>query len=291
MIPRYRLILLFLLVAAGSAVGQNAEEHDSLVAWYNEHYPFFTMTDSVFTMTSEFRLPEGYRLLETARLSPFQKWIAGFPLWHRWKSVGSQMQKELIPYDSLSRVVHLPWRGTVNRDYGIPIRILAEWLRFQKREQDLKVYPFGGDALTFEDFLGGELHMDRLGQPFFKPTEPTVPDISDYYRFMALCMEYVRYSGLVRNSDSIAAQDVLPGDLFVAHNKNGTRGCAYVVMQVIESNTGERLYAVATGCPQACDFHIPLLTKDRDRPWVTTEQIEQLGAEYPYSGFFRMRIR
>jgi len=291
MIRRYGLILLISLVAAGSAWGQEASGKDSLITWYKAHYPFVTMSDSIFTMSSEFELPDGFRPLDSAELSPFQQWIGNFPLWHRWKSVGSQMRREIISRDSVARVVHLPWRGRNNRDYAIPIRILAEWLHHQDREYDLKVYPSGGKALTFENFLGGELRLNRLGEPYFKPTETTVPDVSDYYRFMGICMDYLSYSGLVRNCDTITATDLRPGDLFVAHNDNGSRGCAYMIMQVLENADGSRLYSVATGCPKACDFHMPLLTDDRDRPWITIQRIEQLGVEYPKAGFFRLRIR
>ena len=106
---------------------------------------------------------------------------------------------------------------------------------------------------------------------------------------MKVCMHNTSYASLAANCDSVATTDLAPGDLFVAHDERGGAGVAYVVMHLLVNDKGSRLYTVATGCSSACDFHIPLLTEDKDQPWITADQIQSLANELPFSGFFRFR--
>lgn len=290
-----KAIVAGLLVGAMSLVGAIVQaappEPSGIVAWYQQHYPFVTMTDSVFTFKTEFVLPDGFRPLDSASLSPFQNWVANFPLWHRWRSVGSWKGQKVYEADSIARPVHLPYRGPEQKDFNIPLRILAEWLFLLKREADLVYYPHAGDSLTYSDWLGGQLRLDRWGHPYIKKGEGRTATDGEYYRFMRACMDYSSYSGLTRNCDTLHTAQVLPGDLFVAHDQTGRKGVAYVVLQVLQNSTGQRLYAVATGCPDACDFHIPKLTEDRNCPWITLEKLQSLGKDWPQSGFFRLKIK
>ncbi len=286
---RPTIVMLILLVLVGSAAGQDPTAKDSLIGWYSQHYPFLNMTDSVFTFSSEFTLPDGYQSLDSAKMTDFQQWVSNFPLWHRWKSVGAQTNGNLIGYDSISRVVHLPWGGLRNHDFAVPVRILAEWLHYQKREMSLAVLPTKGELLSYGDFLGGDLLLNRLGEPFFQPGETKEASNAHYYRFISTCMDYLSYKGIVRNCDSLKVEALRPGDLFVAHDQKGRKGRAYVVMHVVENDAGQSLYAVATTCSRSCDFHIPKLTDDRDQPWISREQIADLGADFARSGFFRLR--
>ena len=286
---RVTVVMLVIFVLIGSAAGQNPTEKTGLLGWYSQHYPFMTMTDSVFTFTSEFTLPEGFQSLDSSKMTDFQQWVSNFPLWHRWKSVGTQTNSNLIVYDSVARVVHLPWAGLRNHDFAVPVRILAEWLHYQNRETSLAVFPSHGEQLSYVDFLGGDLLLNRLSEPFFQPGETKEASGTHYYRFIATCMDYLSYKGLLRNCDSLNEENLRPGDLFVTHDKRGRKGRAFVIMHVIENAAGKTMYAVATTCSRSCDFHIPLLTEDRDQPWISRERIKQLGADFPYFGFFRLR--
>jgi hypothetical protein len=281
--------MLVVMVMTGSAAGQKPSEMDGIVGWYAKHYPFVTMTDSVFTFASEFTLPDGYRSLDSSRMTVFEQWVSNFPLWHEWKSVGAQTDGNLIGYDSISRVVHLPWGGLRNRDFTIPMRILAEWLFYHHRETSLSIFPTKGEPLKYVDFLGGDLLLNRLGEPFFKPGDTKAASPGEYYQFFATCVNYLSYKGLLRNCDSLTKETLRPGDIFVAHDKKGRKGCAFVIMHVIENDAGQSMYAVATSCARSCDFHIPMLTEDRHQPWISRAKIAELGADFEHSGFFRVR--
>jgi hypothetical protein len=270
------------------AVGQ--ADKDSLVAWYHKHYPFATMDDSIFTFETEFELPVGFQPLDSSRLTPFQNWIANFPLWHRWKGLGSWRNMMLAEPDSITRCLHLPYRGPRQKHYNIPLRIITEWLYKHERYFDLVWLPHKGDTITYDDFLGGELRLTRYGEPFFTEGERREPDDYEYYDFMGICMDYNSPLGLTRNCTEIQPKELLPGDLLVGHDDVGKKGHTWVVVQVIENGAGERRYVVATGCDEACDFYIPKLTDDRSRPWLTLEQATELVASWPHHGCYRLNL-
>jgi len=284
-------VISLLMTTACSASAQHTADTAAILKWYYVHYPFVTMKDSIFTFESEFKFPEGFHRPDSSELTPFQNWVSHFPLWHRWKPVGNWKGGKEFESDQISRAVHLPWKGERHTDQTIPVRILGEWLYYQHREPDLKIVPKIGDTLRYEDFLGGQLLFNNHMAPFFKPTVRRPNSASEFYHFLMICLDQTSYASLTANCDSVSADSVEPGDLFVAHDESGRRGRVYVVMVKLVDDHGNRLYTVASGCPEACDFHIPLLTEDRDSPWVTVEKIEQLAPEYPQRGFFRLRVQ
>jgi len=283
-------LCLFLTFLAG-AYCQEEQDSGSLRDWYLERYDFFSIKDTVFTFETEFEIPEGYRRPDSTSLSPFQNWVSHFPLWHRWKPIGMWKGRKVFEADEVSRAVHLPWKGRFFKDYTIPLRILAEFLHYQHCEFELFVIPILGDTLWYEDWLKGEPYSTGRGEVFIKPTEEREHDPYEYYRFLAFCMRNTSYRSLAENCDSVAEGEVAPGDLFIAHDEKGRTGCVYVVVHMLVNDASERLYAVATGCSEACDFHIPLFNNNRNYPWVNLERIKALGSDQPYSGFFRFRIQ
>jgi len=279
------------LIIVGQAAAQQPKDTAEILKWYYEHYPFVTMKDTIYTFETEFILPEGFYRPDSSELTPFQNWVSHFPLWHRWKPVGHWKGGKMYERDEISRAVHLPWKGNRFTDQTIPLRILGEWLYYRHRESELRILPRAGDTLRYEDFLSGDLRFNNRMEPFFEPSEKRQPTPREYYRFMLFCIDQTSYKSLVANCDSIAPQDLAPGDLFIAHDETGRRGRVYVVLLKLLNKKGDRRFVVACGCEEACDFHIPLLTEDRNRPWVTATDIGQLGEDHPHQGFFRMRIQ
>ena len=104
-------------------------------------------------------------------------------------------------------------------------------------------------------------------------------------------MRNTSYQSLAENCDPIVDREVAPGDLLIAYNERGSAGVAYVVMNMMVNDAREKLYVVATGCSEACDFHIPLFNDNRNYPWITVERIKALGSDMAYSGFFRLKIK
>ncbi len=281
-------VLMIIFTAAYSRQGP---QPDTLRDWYVKHYDFFTIKDTVYTFETEFEFPDGYRRPDSTDLTPFQNWVSRFPLWHQWKPIGMWRGSKMFEADQVSRAVHLPWRGKVFRDYAIPLRILAEFLRYKHCEFDLHVIPKSGDTLRYEDWLNGKPAYTSSGEVFFKPSEERGHDDIEFYRFLDLCMRNTSYLSLVENCDSITENEIAPGDLFIAHDDKGNTGLVYVIINMLVNKDDKKLFAVATGCPEACDFHIPLLSDNRNYPWIPSKRIRALGHDMPHSGFFRLRVR
>ncbi len=287
---RSGLVVIILTLSFTTAEAQNSSDVSPLLKWYYDNYPFMTMKDTVYTFESEFIFPEGFRRPDADELTPFQNWISRFPLWHQWRGVGYWKGGKMYEYEEISRPIHLPWRNSYFTDNTIPLRILAEWLYYTNRFSAFRIIPKAGDTLRFEDFLGGELRYNNRMEPFFVPGEKREPSPREFYKFVALCMQMTTYRSLAANCDPIAPSELRPGDLIIAEDETGRKGRVYIIMLMLVNNSGEKRYVVGCGCQEACDFHIPLLTDDRHRPWLETKDLKKLGDDYIKSGFYRLRI-
>ncbi len=257
---------------------------------YKQNYDFVTMPDTIFTFESEFTLPEGYRHVDSSKLTPFQNYVANFPLWHRFVPVGSFKGTRVYEREQISRPVHLPYSGPAFTGQNTPIRILAEYLHDRGREFDLAVVPSAGDTMTYAKWLSHDLFFGRNNAVQFKPGEPKDTTLKEYYTFMRFCLENTSFQSLAYNCDSVKSNKLKPGDLFVAHDVDGKKGVVYIIMHMLENKKGKRLFAVATGCPEACDFHMPLFNNDKNNPWLTAAQIYELNGDYPLRSFLRFKI-
>ncbi|MBU8934725.1 MAG: hypothetical protein KOO62_12070 [candidate division Zixibacteria bacterium] len=278
-------LLLQLVLVAG--IQAQSDPGEQMAAAFAEKYPFFTMKDTAFSFEGEFDLPDGYSWPDSAKLTPYQSWISGFPLWHRHKPVGVWKGGKEFESKDISRVVHLPWKGPTFSDVGFPLYILAEYLVHTHREVDLAIALKGGDTFDYPTWLHSKETLSGLGKVMFRPSEPRDSSANEYYRFLNMLQRHSTYKSLATNCDSVAIKDVAPGDIFIGYNEIGAKGAVYFVLNMITNVTGERLYCVATGCPVACDFHIPLVNLDRDDPWITASRMLELVADYSHHGSFR----
>jgi hypothetical protein len=272
-------------------LAQSGEDKAGINYRYTQAYYFITMEDTIFTFESEFVLPEGYRHADSSELSPFQNYVANFPLWHKDLPIGNFKGGIEFEKTEISRPVHLPHQGLAFTDRAIPIRILAEYLHDNSRELELEILPINGDTLKFSKWMHNEVFYGPRKFVKYREIEPRDSTLNEYYSYMKTCMRNTNYQSLTYNCDPVDIDDVLPGDIFVARNENGRKGKVYVVIHMLVNGQKDKLYAVATGCEKACDFYIPLFNNDRNNPWLTVSQISELKTNYPISGFFRLQIR
>jgi len=106
-----------------------------------------------------------------------------------------------------------------------------------------------------------------------------------------MAMEHSSYKSLAANCDSITIEELAPGDLVITHDQKSKNGRVFLVLNMIENTKGNRLYALATGCSNACDFHIPLFNMERNNPWIDGDKINKILTEYPLSGLLRWKIK
>jgi hypothetical protein len=289
MIPTL-LVLGFLWLSCPALAGDNPPAGIDR-AWYVKHYDFMAIPDTFFTYEQQFKIPEGFHRPDSAALTPFQYWVSHFPIWHDGKSVGAIGGSILYDYHKICRAVHLPWRQRTFTDRAIPIRILAEWLRYRHREYDFQVIPKKGQLLTYRDWLKGTPVYNSDMKVSLKPAPQRDSSAYEFYDFLELCMYNTSYRSITQNCDSIPEAEVAPGDIYAGYDETGKKGFTYVIMNVFLNSAGEKLYAVATGCPLACDFHMPLVNNDRNNPWLTLAGVRALAPGTANTGFFRFRIR
>jgi hypothetical protein len=287
-----RLVIFLTVLVQSVSFGLAQEQTDSagINYRYKQIYGFVTMPDTIYTFESEFVLPDGFRHADSSELTPFQNYVANFPLWHRFMPVGSSFGKRVYEREQISRPVHLPYSGPAYTDKAAPIRILAEYLLDHNREFELSVIPDAGDTMTYQKWLTHDIFYGPTKNVQFKQSNPKDTSLKEYYTFMRFCLENTSYKSLAYNCDSITAAELRPGDLFVANDENGRKGVVYVVMHMIQNAAGQKLYAVATGCERACDFHIPLFNGDKNNPWISADKILELGHNFPHLSFLRLKI-
>lgn len=287
---RIKQIILFTLIAmtAISVQAEKTEEFKKQLKYYQETYSFISMKDTVFTFESEFIIPENYHKVDSSQLSPFSNWISNFPIWHHTKSVGKLGRAKLFNYDKVSRVVHLPWSGDTHTDYGIPIRILAEYLLYTKQDNKLLIMPAKGDSISYQNWLTGKISTSYRKGLFLIPGEKRKPNLKEYYRYLSHLTHHSNFNGLIKICTPIARDETAPGDMYIATDKNGNKGNVYFIMNMIENDSGNKLFIIATGCEKSCDFYIPLFNDDRQNPWITLSEIKKLSEFTVGSGFYRL---
>jgi len=286
------ITLLFTILTSTFCFGGNNPPEDIDFQWYKKHYDFIVFEDTFYTYEGEFVIPEGFHRPDSASLTPFQYWVSHFPIWHATKSVGGWGGWKKYEFREICRAVHLPWQSRFFKDCSIILRMAAEYLRLNHREYDLKVIPQkGGELLTYEKWLGGKPLYDSHKVLSFLITESRDSSVYEFYKYLKLCMKNTNYQSLVKNCDTLPVSELAPGDLYIGYNEKDNDGFTYIIMNLFVNDNGEKIYTIATGCPHACDFHMPLVNDDKNNPWLTVQQITDYVTETDFSGFFRLKIK
>lgn len=258
--------------------------------WYFERYLFMNKPGRPYTFESEFVWPEGFERIDSTRLSPFQHWVSHIPLWHRGRPVNAGIKGEKYPAEEVTRPIQFQWRVMRLADFAIPVQLHAEYYLSKDQFQNWSFRLKNGERLEYTEFLKGR-PVFRPGEGYsIKHTEERKSSQLEINKMLDLCTRNTTYSSLAANCDSITAEELMPGDLIIGHNERGIRGQAWIVLNVIENEQGDRLYVVGTGCPDQCAFYIPKFNSDRHNPWIDLEQVRGLISDYSFFGFFRLQM-
>ncbi|KAA3637630.1 MAG: hypothetical protein DWP97_00515 [Calditrichaeota bacterium] len=289
---RRKIILscIFVTIFASVGAAEQTEEFKKLYEYYKTNYNFYAIPDTVYTIEGELKLPEGYTYKNSKEIDSYTDWVSNFPLWHKYKHIG--MWKGTKQYDAteISRAIHLPWSGRSFAEYSIPLRMLGEYL-FQIGQKDkFVVEPKGGETLSYKKWLEAKPVFDFRGNVIWKDDLPKSESDDEYYKYMLFTLQNSSYGGLMKNCNQVESSQVQAGDMFIASDDTGNKGAVYVILRLISNQNDSTLFLVGTGCEEACDFHIPLLTAKRDEPWVSQVTLEAINSEFKKSGFYRFKI-
>ena len=284
------LTMICLLIGATYAQSEQTEEFKKLYQYYKTHYNFYAIKDTVYTIDTEFQLPEGYRYDYSTEIDSYTDWITNFPIWHKYKHIGLWKGTKHLDATEVSRAVHLPWFGNTFTDFAIPIRLAGEYL-FQLNQKDkLILAPPQGDTLTYDRWLEANPAFTYKGDIIWKDGNPKLDTEDEYYKYLIFCMQSATYAGLMKNCEPVESGQVQAGDMFIATDDTGKKGAVYVILRLIFDENDHTLFLVGTGCEEACDFHIPLLTEKRDIPWVSENLLQELTRGFETKGFYRFKF-
>lgn len=283
------LTLTFVFAFAAVSLAERTPEFEEKLKKHKEIYRFFPKVDTMYTIEGEFPLPENYHWGDIDKMNDYQKYIADFPIWNRYISAVNWYRNKIIDADSLSRVVHITWDGGQYREIAFPVRILAEY--FLKKDEKFKfdVMPKSGESINYEKWLKGSPKYNARMELFFADDQKKEDTELEYFKMVNFSLNNLSFKSLIESSDQVPADDLMPGDFFLATNSRYKDGVVYFVMHYIVGDDGLKKYVVATGCPKACDFHIPLFNNNKDNPFITVEEIENLAQQYPNYSFYRFK--
>ena len=289
---RRRLILsvIYLSVMTSVVTAEQTDEFKKLYEFYKTNYNFYAIPDTVYTIESEFKLPEGYSYKNSKDIDSYSDWVSNFPLWHKYKHIGMWKGTKHFDATEVSRAIHLPWSGRSFTEFSIPLRMLGEYLFETGQKDKLVVEPKGGETLTYQKWLEAKPVFDFRGNVIWKDGYPKSESDDEYYKYLLFAMQNSSYTGLLKNCNPVESSQVQAGDMFIASDDTGNIGAVYVILRLIFDQNDSTLFLVGTGCEEACDFHIPLLTAKRDEPWVSQVTLEAINAEFTKSGFYRFKI-
>ncbi len=289
-----QVIIALLLVAATSSLAAAEGTINTAqrpIEWYLQQYPFIQYKGVIFSFENQFDWPSGFARVDSAKLTPYQFWISNLPLWFKDRPVGSLKHGTVQKADSISRVVHLPWRTIKFSDKIIPLHLTADYLFVKGQDDKLSAITLSGDTITFDRYLSGTVGYGPRQEIRWTPVKRRPPTEAEYDRCVGLIADNTTYRSLLHNCVSIAESDVLPGDFYITCDSTGERGRVAVALVTIENANGHRLYIFGTGCANECDFHIPLFNNRRDYPWTTTEEVvKRFGPAMAISGFYRIKL-
>jgi len=288
---RRSILILAILLGLFGARGYGAEkETEKGKEWYLKQYPYLTPDELVRTCESEFKWPEGFRRLDSDKLTPFQNWVSHIPMWDDGKSVYSITTGTILRREQISRSIHYPWRTGHFRDCIIPLQLLTDYKFWTDRPDDLAIVTKKGDTVTYKKFLQSEISYDPYFRINFVPAQKRKPSVEEFNGFVDLFAFNSDYASLEKQCDPIVASNFRPGDLYVGRDSIGVTGKVYVILVVASNSRGDFRYVVGTGCPEPCDFYVPLFHDDRSNPWLTPDELKALITGYPMVGFYRLKV-
>jgi len=284
-----RLIIAALFLLIGVVVYVQAENppKDMDRAWYDQRYDFISYDDTFYTFESEFKFPDGYHRPDSSEMTDFQFWVSHIPLWPEGRWVRKYGGFDLIRWDSTSAVVMLPWAHYVANEYGMALKMWAEYLRYAHRDFDLRWIPLKGEEITYKKFLNGKPARKGSGEFFFLESEPRDTAYIEYYNCLTQIALNTNFKGMAQNMAEVNENELAPGDVYLGYSGPGKDGFLLIILNMIENDNGDRLYAICTGGNPAHDLYIPIFNNDRDNPWITIDQIKAFAPQADSTGFYR----
>ena len=248
-------------------------------------YPWPKSGEPTQRLDARIAPPEGFVRIRAAENS-FASWLRGLPI------------KEDRPfvklYNGLWKFNQFAHHAVVDMDVGernlqqcadSVIRLHAEHLFSNKRDQDIAYNFTSGDRVRWRDWLAGRRPQVSGSKVHFPQGKPVARTYKNFRRYLDVIFGYAGTISLRKELKAVTnPARALPGDVLI---QAGSPGHAVLVLDVAEhSETRKRIYLLGQGYMPAQEFHVLKNPGDGDlSPWYQADGREEI--ETPQWDFVR----
>lgn len=203
---------------------------------------------------SRFSAPKGFRWIESKPKS-YGSFIENFKL----KPYGAQILK----YDGNPISTQHLHEGVLDIDIGTAdlqqcadaiMRLRAEYLWKEKKEDEIKFHFTSGDLMTWNDYNGGIRPLVNGNKVTMRQQANQDGSYENFRKYLDLIFTYSGTISLNRETHPITKNtDLKTGDIL---NTPGSPGHVVFIAGVSENEKGERLYLLGEGFTPAQSIHI-----------------------------------
>jgi len=231
-------------------------------------YPFMEEYDSSRSILARISPPVGYERIWLDSDSSYGVWIRGLPLKPEESPVLMYNGDRLAYAEDVVAVVDLDIPNDMYQCADVAMRLWAEYLWSQNRQEEIRFRTLGGDHLIWTEWR----KRSRL-----------TASHQNFLRFLDGVAEFCNTSSLARDLPVVASAQVQPGDMYIQPDPSGHGGIGHlsIIFDMAKNDEGQKLYLVGYGFMPAQDVHIVRPNEgEGSGDWFTLE-----GYERHISGF------
>jgi len=152
------------------------------------------------------------------------------------------------------------------------MRLKAEY-HYSKKEFNKIHFNFtSGDKVAFDDWINGKRPKVSGNKVSFVNTGKKGTDYKNFRKYLIQIFSYAGTASLTKELKKVKMEDIAAGDVFI---KGGFPGHAVIVLDVVESESGEKKFLIGQSYMPAQDFHVLKNPNSRD-PWYSNQINGQL---------------
>ncbi|MEW5850392.1 MAG: DUF4846 domain-containing protein [Myxococcota bacterium] len=154
------------------------------------------------------------------------------------------------------------------------IRVRADWLRAQSRDDEICFRFTSGDAASWKRWRNGERPQVKGNRVKWATTAARDDGERTWREYLETVFMYAGTYSLRREMTAVAdPRDVRMGDVFI---QGGFPGHVVIVVDVAENPDGDRVFLLAQGYTPAQDFHLLRNPSSATSPWYRAEDEGEL---------------
>lgn len=256
-------------------------------------YPFAMEFDSSRSVLLTFPAPSGYERFPVNKMTRFMAWLTNLPLKPKIHPLIRYDHQIITRADSIGAVIDIGITSNNQQNADMPIQLAMEYLMVSGGLADFYFIIKSGDSLNFSSWLNGKYVRDARGNINHIKGEERPASLKEFYRYLEYVIVHNTNKSLLTNLDKTDGKEIIPGDLYIAFDKNDPDSAGFTVMilDVCFNDKGQTMLLLAHGGWPAQSYYIPRPWPVENRIWFTVDELKEYTAEYGEGAFYRyMRV-